>query len=165
MKTDLAFITEKLRTFVVRHIRIFGGLSICALLGVVVALMNSNSVHLQTSRGDGWFLPSDKTLLLVSDVDTILEKPLFGGPPVIKTIPEVVEDGTALEDWQLLGIIIEGDQRRVILLNQTSGKIQHAQTGDTLPGGEILIEIDDNAIEFLRDNENRRLALFRDIER
>lgn len=165
MIINLKIVLQHLRSFSRRHIRLLGGLCVCAILGVAAALMNSNAVLKQSNPGADWALPSDTPELLVSGVDTMLESPLFGAPPVIKTPVVVEKDETTLEDWQLLGIIIEGDQRQIILKNEATGEILHARTGDILPGGELLLEIRDNAINFERENENRSIALFRDIER
>ncbi len=124
------------------------------------------SVSEQIQLGDNWVLPADKKIVLTSSVDTILAEPFFGGPPVIVEPPEqILGDGPVFDDWYLLGIISEGGRQSIVIMNETSEKIEHAQVGDILPGGELLIEILDNAIEIQSDDENKSIALFRDIER
>lgn len=139
----------------------------CAVLGIVVAMLSASQKQNETNLENSWALPADDVPSLTSDVDTILANPLFGGEPVLAAAPAVAVDPDApvIEDWRLIGIIAEGGQKKIIIMNDTIGKLQNAQVGDTLPGGEILISIADNAIEFRTGNALSGIALFRDIER
>ena len=149
-----------------RYRRHLGALALCATLGVSAATLNSMSESEQTQLGDNWVLPVDPETAMISSVDTMLAEPFFGGPPVIVEPPEQIEsDGPNLDDWHLLGIIFEGNRQSIVIMNEASEELQHAQVGDTLPGGELLIEILDNAIEIQSGNENKSIALFRDVEK
>ncbi|MBT4740731.1 MAG: hypothetical protein HN793_06600 [Rhodospirillaceae bacterium] len=166
MTGKLDSVSRGVKAFAIRRSRHVGALAICAVLGFTVSIVNSRSVTEQIQSGDSWILPIYKELDLVSDVDTILAEPFFGGLPVIIEPPApVIGDGPILEDWRLIGIITEGERRIIVIMNESSDRIENAQIGDTLPGGELLVEILENAIEIQSDNENMRIALFRDIER
>lgn len=139
----------------------------CAALGIAVAMLSASQKQNETNLENSWALPADDVPSLTSDVDTILANPLFGGEPVLAVAPAVAvdPDTPVIEDWRLIGIITEGGQKKIIIMNDTIGKIQSAQVGDTLPGGEILIGIAENAIEFRTGDSLSSVALFRDIER
>ncbi|MDG2243286.1 MAG: hypothetical protein P8L66_07295 [Rhodospirillaceae bacterium] len=159
-----SFLT-KARVLGLRHSHLAGGLLLSALLGVVIALLSSNSVQQRASRDANWSLPIENALILESDIDTMLAEPLFGGTPVIKAISDAVVEGEEFTEWSLLGIIAEGNQRQIVFKNVETGEIQHARAGETLPSGETLMEIYDNSIALQKDNESRTIALFEDIER
>ena len=165
MKVTLNPFLSQLHGLGARHSRLAGGLLLCALLGVSVSMLSSNSVQKLKNRDANWSLPNNITLTLDSDVDAMLAEPLFGSPPVIKVIPKVVLGEDAFSEWRLLGIIAEGALRQIVFKNVETGEIQHARTGDTLPSGETLMEIHDNSIALQKDNESRTIALFEDIER
>jgi hypothetical protein len=156
-----------LRGLLSRYSRHLISIAICAALGIAVALLSANQKQNKTNLENSWALPADDVLTLTSDMDTILAKPLFGGEPVLAAPPIVAVDPDApvIEDWRLIGIIAEGDEKQIIIMNDTIGKLENAQVGDTLPGGEVLISIAENAIEFRTGDALTSIALFRDIER
>lgn len=156
-----------LRRLLGRYNRHLIGIAICATLGIAVAMLSANQKESETNLENSWALPADAVPLLTSDINTILANPLFGGEPVLAARPEIAVDPDApvIEDWRLIGIIAEGGEKRIIIMNDTIGKLQSAHLGDILPGGETLTGIEENAIEFRADGALSGVALFRDIER
>lgn len=145
------------------HLGILAG---CAFLGLVVASVPSNSVQQDRNSSTEWSLPVDEAPSLVSGIDTMLAKPLFGGKPVIveATKKQVEDDLKTREDWRLIGIIAEGETRQAVIFNQATKKLESAQVGETLPGGETLTAILENMIEYNDESESESVSLFRDIE-
>ncbi len=167
MSYVLATAMPNLRGLLSRYNRHLIGIAACGILGIAVALLSASQKQNETDSENSWALPADGVLSLTSDVGTILAKPLFGGEPVLAAAPTVAVDPDApvIEDWRLIGIIAEGGQKQIVIMNDTVGKLQNAQVGDTLPGGEILVSIAENAIEFKTGDALSSIALFRDIER
>ena len=165
MNSKLKEFLSNVRTIGLRYYRHIGSLLLAALLGVVVAQAGFSSVPELPDIENVWALPNAKDLSLASDIETILAEPLFGGEPVVIEAPKVAAtDGPILEDWRLLGIITEGLNRQIIILNLASGKVESAQTDDILPGGETLVSISDNAIEIRNGEQRNSIALFQGNE-
>lgn len=148
--------------------RTVASIAAAAGLGIVVALIASQSGTGGLSQNDPWALPAKHSVTLASPIETILAEPLFGGEPVLPT-PDleeiVIEEGSSGDPWQLRGIVIEGEDRSVIVYNETLEKLQHIQLGEDLPGGERLIEVRENTIAYEAQSERNELSLFRDLSR
>ena len=157
----------KLRGLVGRYTYHLTSIAMCAVLGIAVATLSANQKLRETNLENKWALPADDIPSLTSDVDTILANPLFGGEPFLTaaSAAAVDPDATVIEDWRLIGIVSKGGQTKIIIMNDTINKLQNAHVGDTLPGGEILISIAENSIEFRTGDALTGIALFRDIER
>jgi hypothetical protein len=143
------------------------GLALCAIIGVLSAIIDAGDTLDMTNQSGAWSLPSDNAPILLSNLDVMLAEPLFGGEPIKIELPQSPEniDGPILEDWRLVGIVTEGEHRQIAIVNQVSGKLLLAVPGDTLPGGEELLVISDNEIEIGHTSGIRKISLFKDIER
>lgn len=155
----------KLRSVAAQHLSSIAIVCLCAALGILGTSLRSNVNSNTPSATDNWYLPTLDERLLVSDVDTMLAAPLFGGEPVLRVV-EAPEEPTEKEPvgdtWRLLGIMTEGNSKHVVIFNEATGKTEIAQLGQTLPGGEELIAIGSNEIE-VDDTEVRKvLSLFAD---
>ena len=165
MTAILRDILIQLRSGVALYRAHLGVLAGCALLGAIVASIPSSSVQQDRNTSTDWSLPVDEAPSLVSGIDTMLAKPLFGGKPVIVAEKKQLEDNSeAREDWRLIGIITEGELRQAVIFNQATEKLENAEVGETLPGGEILTAILENKIEFDGDDTRKSISLFTDTE-
>lgn len=160
-------ILDKAIKFGARHTLGFAVISISAMLGILSASLGTNVAVSTLNSLEDWALPQVSNATLVTDIDTMLAEPLFGGQPIIKEETVAVDmdpDATGQEGdlWRLIGIITEGNTKHVVIFNDTAGKIETAELGETLPGGEELIIIRNNDIEILHNEERRQLSLFVD---
>ncbi|OQW90907.1 MAG: hypothetical protein BWK79_18380 [Beggiatoa sp. IS2] len=62
--------------------------------------------------------------------------------------------------WQLVGIVQQGHQRRVLLLDNATQKISAHSVENTLPGEVNLIAIHDDAIEIKQEGKIETLRLY-----
>lgn len=131
-------------------------------LGVVAAIFGLVSSGSNSDLNSSWQLPARATLNIQPDIDTMLAAPLFGGEPLSISTPveETVEASLDGDRWQLLGIVSRGKQWNAVTLNLVTGKLILYETGDTLPGGEVLTMIAENEIKFEKQNQSMRIALF-----
>lgn len=158
---------RKITTFASRHRFSIITVIASALLGVLSASLIRDT---DVSVLDGpirWELPQNREAQLSTDLDTMLAEPFFGGEPVLSEKLVVTDESTSSEEaekdkWRFIGIVAEGNTKHVVIFNDTAGKTELTQLGQTLPGGEELITIGPNDIEILDSNERRWLSLFVD---
>ncbi|MEQ8733641.1 MAG: hypothetical protein RIC29_01855 [Rhodospirillaceae bacterium] len=135
-------------------------------LGVVAAILGLVSSGSNSDLNSSWQLPARATLNIQPDIDTMLAAPLFGGEPlsIAPLVEEAVETSLDGDRWQLLGIVSRGKKWNAVTLNLVTGKLNLYETGDTLPGGEVLTMIAENEIKFEKQSQSMRIALFSDAE-
>lgn len=153
-----------LRHLGLRHLRILAVILACITLGILSATLDSTASDSRITAVHNWLLPTLQESTLASDIDTMLREPLFGGEPFVAT-PEPEEDlldAAEGDTWRLIGIVTEGSTKHAIIFNETIGKVETAQLGQTLPGGEELLAIGSSEIEINDGNENRTFSLFVD---
>lgn len=153
--------------FGLRHRRSAAVVGAFGILGVMSALLDQGPEQGQNSLNDAWSLPSVEEVILASDVEVMLANPLFGGEPIIPE-PELEAGEIAKkapgDEWRLMGIVTEGNTKHVVIFNVTAGKIVTARLGEILPGGEELLSIGANEIEFNDFDESKTLSLFADVK-
>lgn len=142
-------------------------LMVVAGLGIAAGLATLRGDVDETSFSDNWQLTAPPAVRLASDINTILSEPLFGGEPVV-VVPDRPDESVDAESggdpWTLMGLVFEGSDRFAVIRNDTTTKLQYVATGNSLPGGETLVEIRANSILYQTPDDILELALFRDVK-
>lgn len=138
--------------FIIIFISIFFGI-IFSVFGVNDSLYNEKSQR-------EWALPSLTQIQMLSNINTILTKPLFGGKPEVIKEDQITKKETSKGKWKIIGIIQDGQQRFALINDIKKGKITPFEVGDVFPNGEVLLEINVNSISVKNDKKTRVLNLF-----
>lgn len=156
---------RRLGRFLLRYRRSVFGVVACAILGILTASLMPMTTPFAVSNTTDWVLPQIGQRPLPSDIDAILANPLFGGDPFVAQeveTEELIVKNEKGDPWRFIGIVMEGNTKHVVILNETSGKTRVAQLGETLPGGEELVAVGANEIEIFHNDESKKLSLFID---
>jgi len=133
---------------------------ISVFFGIVFSIFGSNDSLYNEKSQKEWILHSQTQIQMLSNVNTILTEPIFGGKPeIIKdniTTKKEISEGK----WKIIGIIQDGQQRFALINDIKKGKITPFEVGDIFPNGEVLLEINVNSISVQNDNKIRVLTLF-----
>lgn len=141
-------------------------ISICILsfsifLAILISFLGANSSLFSDMDNQDWSLPATPEIKLISELNTILASPLFGGKPeIIEVIQEADKNEITNEKWQIIGIIEDGPEKFALINDLSNDKIIPISVGDLFPNGEILLEISKNSISVKNKEEVRTLSLF-----
>ncbi|MAI05757.1 MAG: hypothetical protein CBC47_01140 [Alphaproteobacteria bacterium TMED87] len=136
-------------------------LSFSIFLAIFISFFGTNSSLFSEMDNQDWSLPITPEIKLVSEINTILALPLFGGKPeVIEAIQENDKNKIINGKWQIIGIIEDGQEKFALINDLSNDKIIPISVGDLFPNGEILLEISKNSISVKNKDEVRTLSLF-----
>tara|TARA_B100000902_G_C26847810_1_gene686628 strand:- start:34 stop:543 length:510 start_codon:yes stop_codon:yes gene_type:complete len=131
------------------------------ILAIVISLFGANSSLFKETNNQDWSLPNPPEIKLVSELNSILASPLFGGKPeIVEIIEEVNENENKNGKWKIIGIIEEGEEKFALINDLSNNKIRSVSVGDTFPNGEVLLEILKNSISVKNIKEVRTISLF-----
>lgn len=148
------------RSYVSEQRSYIGIVLFCGLCGLILPTFNSDMNSTTTDHSDLWVLPHSQSVELTSSVANMLANPLFGGEPVVLKTEEAPEDADPVSNWRLIGIVREGANQKILLIEDGETRLKEAILGDRLPGGEKLISISENTIEIESDDGKAQISLF-----
>jgi len=146
------------------------------LLSVLTGLLAWWQVQLPTTpgssknSGDEWKLPTlpEVEKIRASYLKLLTLNPWKANTPPPKPVAEVKTAQTLTTaslspskqaEWQLVGIIQQGQQRFALLLDKAT-KVTHYSLRSALPNGDILVNIREDSIEVLKQGKVELVNLY-----
>ena len=152
---------SSVRTYVAEHRLYIGIVLLSGLFGLLLTIVDNDISPPASDQSSLWALPTySQSVGLTSSVEKMLANPLFGGKPVILKEEEDSEDADPVSNWRLIGIVREGTNQTILLIEEGETKLKEAIVGNRLPGGEKLISISENQIEIESDDGKSQISLF-----
>ena len=131
------------------------------ILAILISFFGANSSLYKEISNQDWSLPVSPEIKLISELNSILASPLFGGKPeIIETIEEISGNEINNGKWKIIGIIEDGEEKFALINDFSDNKVKPVSVGDTFPNGEVLLEISKNSISVKNIKEVRTISLF-----
>ncbi|MDP3532027.1 MAG: hypothetical protein Q8S31_01905 [Alphaproteobacteria bacterium] len=110
-----------------------------------------------------WTMPDWKPHPLTQDIQTLKDKEFFGSKKIEEAQPEPEPEQAEVkvaQDWNAIGIIIDGDQSKILIKNAQTKQVESLKIGDKLPDGRILEKIQRDTFILSTGENKEEIRLF-----
>lgn len=130
----------------------------CAFVMGWFFLSQSDDLSDEASRRVVWKLPEDSQDILFEDIEFLKNKGFFGAGN--GDLPNDVDQDLGLDQsWRALGVIVEGDNIR-LLIKSDNGDVKSLHQGEKLPDERIITKIEKDMFVVEKEGESQEIRLF-----
>lgn len=138
------------------------GVTLTAALGWFLATQQADNA-IEVRKQTKWVMPDWKPHPLTQDVQTLKDKDFFGSKKIeeTETTPEIEQEPIKIsQNWHAIGIIVDGNQSKILIKNEQTKEVESLKIGDKLPDGRLLEKIQRDTFFVSLDQKQEEIRVF-----